>query len=183
MPVPDLVRPEDLRPAATRLKKHAEPAAPVRVAKAAPADSPSSGDQATARQDIDQQVHARKIDTINTSLEISTLVKEFCTLYNHRDLTPFLRLFSDQATENGKPLTEMADQYRSLFAHTRAIDLTVADIDWHPAADKSYQARGNFTVSYTYNDNRTRTHTGTISFDLIRRHDTLRIQALNYTFN
>ncbi len=173
-PVPDLIRPEDVRPA-------------VPAATAAQASSrkmtASVPEKPPGQTDAGQQAHARKISAINTSLEISTLVREFSILYSRRDLTPFLNLFADQATENGEPLSTVIAQYRSLFTHTRAINLVIADINWQSGDNGTILAKGAFTVSYTYNDNRTRTHHGTISFKLIRRRQQLKIKALNYTFN
>lgn len=113
--------------------------------------------------------------------EILALINQYSTLYCRRELPPFLALFSEDATENGIPLPTLTDQYRSLFAHTRKIDLQIVNMNWSEQQE-GFQARGNFRSSYTYNDGRTKDHNGDISFLLIDDHGELKIKTLDYVF-
>ena len=113
--------------------------------------------------------------------EIISLLNQYSSLYCRRELSSFLTLFAEDATENGTPLPRLTGQYRSLFAHTRTIDLHLADMKWSEQ-QKGFRARGNFRSSYTYDDGRTREHTGEISFFLINEHGKLKIKALDYVF-
>lgn len=130
-----------------------------------------------------QEVRERqdRIERINSSLEISTLIKRYSTLYSDRNLIPFLELFAEQARENGMPLTEQTAKYRSLFARARAIDLTIGDLTWNQSRS-GFQASGPFNAAYTYTDGNSSKHQGRISFNLIREQGDLKIKSLDYTF-
>ena len=113
--------------------------------------------------------------------EGASLINQYQTFYTRRELPAFLTLFSEQAMENGHPLSRMTDQYRSLFAHTRAIDLQIMNMNWEEQPD-GLQATGSFSSSYTYTDGRIKEHRGEITFRLLRENGTLKIGGLDYNF-
>ena len=129
----------------------------------------------------EQYTKEQRIHTINTTLEISALLKEYSKLYNRKDLEPFLALFSKSATENGHALANEVDQYRSLFEHTSEIDLNIENVSWTDDND-GLTARAQFVSSYTYHDGSRKEYTGDISFLLVTELGTLKIQSLNYVF-
>lgn len=111
----------------------------------------------------------------------ASLINQYRTFYTRRELPAFLTLFAEQATENGHPLSSMTDQYRSLFAHTRAIDLEIVNMNWKEQPD-GLQATGSFSSSYTYTDGRIKKHRGEIIFRLVRENGRLKIGGLEYSF-
>lgn len=117
---------------------------------------------------------------LDTSDGIS-LINQYRTYYTRRELPAFLTLFSEQARENGHSLASMTDQYRSLFAHTKAIDLQIVNMKWAELPN-GLQATGSFSSSYTYTDGRIRGHRGEITFRLISENGTLKIGGLEYSF-
>lgn len=184
IPLPPLLEPKipgfPNKPIAKNAPASSAPPA-VAAIQAATVAEPGSKAESPPKQDKEGG-HPGRISAINTSLEISSLVNHYSSLYNSRDLDGFLALFSKRATENGNPLTALTGQYRSLFAHTREIDLTIADIEWKKKQD-GLLAHGSFQVSYTYHDNKKRDYTGNIRFDLVRQQDTLKIRTLEYEFD
>lgn len=130
---------------------------------------------------LDLQERQDRIERINSSLEISSLIQRYSSLYSKRNLASFLQLFADQARENGRPLGEQTDKYRSLFARTRTIDLTIGDLTWNESRG-GFRASGTFEAAYTYTDGKASEHHGRISFNLIREQGDLKIKSLNYTF-
>ena len=139
--------------------------------------------QETADLHQQDEIHEKeqRIRTINTTLEISALLKEYTKLYNRKDLGPFLALFAEDATENGHALASEIDQYKSLFADTRDINLNIENVSW--AEDKNgFLAHGDFVSYYTFQNGSRREYTGDISFLLINEFGTLKIQSLNYVF-
>lgn len=113
--------------------------------------------------------------------EIIALIERYKFLYCKRELSAFFALFAEHATENGRQLAAMGDQYRSLFTHSRAIVLDIADLNWEEGKEGIW-ARGHFQAAYTYNDGLTRKHRGDIRFHLVRAEGQLQIQALDYEF-
>ena len=127
------------------------------------------------------QTQAAPVPPVISHAKINTLISQYSTLYSRKELTPFLMLFTEKALENGHPLPTITEQYRSLFAHTRAIKLRIVNIQWNQEGN-GYHAWGNFRSSYTYNDGRSREHSGDINFLLVDDQGKLKIQALNYVF-
>jgi hypothetical protein len=148
-------------------QKHTQPV------RATPAKTTVSSDSSRARP-------APASPPLPTGDGIS-LINQYRTYYTRRELPAFLTLFSEQARENGHPLASMTAQYRSLFAHTRAIDLQIVNMKWEELPD-GLQATGSFSSSYTYTDGRIRGHRGEITFRLIRENGMLKIGGLEYSF-
>ncbi|MDD3619734.1 MAG: DnaJ domain-containing protein [Desulfobulbaceae bacterium] len=113
--------------------------------------------------------------------EIDEFIGRYARCYNSRELTPFLALFTDKATENGQPLAEMTEQYRALFARTRNIRLAVLNLGWSREGE-GFEARGDFRATYLYADGRSREHNGEITFHLVDDRDGMKISALEYVF-
>jgi curved DNA-binding protein CbpA len=113
--------------------------------------------------------------------EINEFVNHYARRYNDRELVPFLALFADNATENGHSLAAMTEQYKSLFAHTQRIRLSVLNLDWSEKGE-GFEARGDFEASYLYDDGRSRKHNGEITFHLIDDRGEIKIHSLDYVF-
>lgn len=131
--------------------------------------------------ELELQEKTARINRINASLEISSLIKRYSTLYSDREISPFYDLFAEHAEENGNPLFTFIDKYRSLFARTRTIDLKIEDINWNEH-DAGYLARGSFKAAYAYTNGKTSQHQGKITFYLIEEQGRLKIKSLDYTF-
>lgn len=117
----------------------------------------------------------------NNSAAIESVINNYQKHYNKRELLSFLSLFADGATENGQPVADLSDQYRSLFDHTQAISMQIHDINWNPV-QTGFLIQGRFNANYTYNDGRSKAHHGDINFTLVSNQGELKIQALDYVF-
>lgn len=112
---------------------------------------------------------------------IKVVINHYAEHYNKRELASFLNLFAEGATENGQLVAKLGDQYRSLFDHTRAINMQIHDASWQPY-EAGFRLRGRFNANYTYNDGRSNEHIGDISFYLVDDRGQLKIQSLEYMF-
>ncbi|MHB1350130.1 MAG: DnaJ domain-containing protein [Desulfobulbaceae bacterium] len=135
---------------------------------------PASG--AITRPQKEQQA-----DRTSPFMAIKEVLRRYEQHYSNRELTSFFDLFTPDATENGRPMTLLNDQYRSLFAHTQTISMQLQDLNWHPNQG-GFDIEGNFKARYAYKDGRNKEHKGAISFHLVDNHGELQIRTLRYVF-
>lgn len=129
--------------------------------------------------------HAEKIRILNTALRINALLNQYTDLYNHKKLSRFLDLFTDNATENGSRVTSLVGDYKKLFAKTERIKLQLNNLTWHNDRDNdqnSFRVQGNFVGIYAYKNGTTPRYTGKIAFLLRQDRDNLKIASLVYSF-
>ncbi len=129
--------------------------------------------------------HAEKIRILNAALRINALLNQYTDLYNRKELSRFLALFTNDATENGSRITSLVGDYKKLFAKTERIKLQLDDLTWHDdrnSDQKTFLVRGNFVGIYTYKNGTTPRYTGKISFLLRQDRGNLRIASLVYSF-
>ncbi len=129
--------------------------------------------------------HAKKIKILNTALRINALLNQYTDLYNRKNLIRFLALFTNEATENGQPVTSLVGDYEKLFAKTKQIKLQLDNLTWHDNLDKdqhNFLVQGNFVGIYTYKNGTSPKYTGKIAFRLREDRGTLKISSLVYSF-
>ncbi|NOX81324.1 MAG: DnaJ domain-containing protein [Deltaproteobacteria bacterium] len=129
--------------------------------------------------------HAEKIRAFNTALRINALLNQYTDLYNRKDLSRFLALFTNDATENGSPVTSLVGDYEKLFAKTKRIRLQLDNLTWHDDRDSdqnSFRVQGNFVGIYTYKNGTSPRYTGKIAFRLRTDRGNLKIASLVYSF-
>lgn len=174
---------ETVAPVQTDNGKEAQPAAAAQKKIQA---TPAPETPATKREDLSAAEEPKDMPPPpDEQPESSELIKEvinnYAEHYNKRELASFLNLFAEGATENGQPVAKLGDQYRSLFDHTRAINMQIHDASWQPH-EAGFRLRGRFNANYTYNDGRSKEHIGDISFYLVEDLGELKIQSLEYVF-
>lgn len=119
--------------------------------------------------------------TAADSAIIKGVIMSYVQHYNNRELSSFLGLFAEDATENGQPVATLGDRYRNLFEHARTIDLQIHDVNWN-FYQAGFRIKGRFNANYSYNDGRSKEHHGDICFHLVQDQDGLKIKALDYVF-
>lgn len=139
------------------------------------APEPVPGERETAAQPLPQE------DGADITEQAHTVLTRFATLYTRQELDSFLTLFTENATENGRSLMLLVEQYRSLFSHTDTIDLQFQHIQYTVEED-GVHAAGGFHAIYAYREGITREYNGEIKFLLTDARGKLKIQSLEYVF-
>ena len=185
--VKQVTAPEPAAPLQTISVNEALPAAAVRkeIRVASAGDKPAKKEErspaAEESNDMRPTPDNPPAEQGDGSELIKGVINNYAEHYNKRELASFLNLFAESATENGQPVAKMGDQYRSLFDHTRAINMQIHDASWKQV-EAGFLIRGRFNANYTYNDGRTKEHMGDISFSLVNDQGELKIQTLEYVF-
>lgn len=182
--------PETVPVRAVSADKPPAAAAAQETGKAAEADiRPATQPAAATAQETEEPPPALPgppaVQAVAAASDDSTIIKGVITsyeqYYNNRELSSFLGLFAEDATENGHPVATLSNQYRNLFEHARTINLQIHDTNWNPY-QAGYLIRGRFNANYSYTDGRSREHNGDISLYLVQDHGKLKIQTLEYVF-
>lgn len=164
-----------------RMNEPPPPAAREKVRATAAAEPPATKREGSSAGEETGGMPPPPEEQPESSELIKEVIKHYAERYNKRELASFLSLFAKDATENGQPVAQLGDQYRSLFDHTRAIDMQIHDASWQPD-EGGFRLRGRFNANYTYNDGRSKEHIGDISFYLVDDRGELKIQTLEYVF-
>ena len=138
-----------------------QPPSPESVVAAAAAPQPPTASQ--TRERIDTFLHA------------------YTAAYEQKNLPTFTRFFATNATENGKPLTDVLSAYAELFHSAETLRFTVSP-DQYEHNQGHLHLRGRFTIAMTFKDEGTKSGQGEITFRLT---DTTppQVQTLRYTFD
>ena len=138
-----------------------QPPSPESVVAAAAAPQPPTASQ--TRERIDTFLHA------------------YTAAYEQKNLPTFTRFFASNATENGKPLTDVLPAYAELFHSAETLRFTVSP-DQYEHNQGHLHLRGRFTIAMTFKDEGTKSGQGEITFRLT---DTTppQVQTLRYTFD
>ncbi|MDW7773074.1 MAG: DnaJ domain-containing protein [Desulfobulbaceae bacterium] len=183
-PDPEPVHPEPV---------YAQPPLPVGSLEMLPEDAAETGnnsrDTASAVQEERKIIPARTgggekekpSGNQDAAPAIDEFINHYAQQYNNRELSPFLALFAENATENGRPVATMIEQYKSLFAQTRDIHFLVLNLNWQEKQD-GFEATGDFQATYAYNDGRSSEHNGAITFHISNDRGEMKIHSLDYVF-
>ena len=112
---------------------------------------------------------------------IDTFLQAYTAAYEQKNLPTFTRFFATNATENGKPLTDVLSAYAELFHSAETLRFTVSP-DQYEHNQGQLHLRGRFTIAMTFKDEVTTSGQGEITFRLT---DTTppQVQTLRYTFD
>ena len=132
-------------------------------------------------QVAEKELQADRIKKINTELKINQVLKQYTRLYNRKQLKQFLLLFTDNAMENGLPVTKELETYRKLFVEMEKINLRTENIRWNEYQD-GFQVQADFIGDYTFRNGSEQTYTGNMIFYLVNVQENLKIQSLDYVF-
>ena len=116
-----------------------------------------------------------------TRERIDTFLQAYTAAYEQKNLPTFTRFFATNATENGKPLTDVLSAYAELFHSAETLRFTVSP-DQYEHNQGHLHLRGRFTIAMTFKDEGTKSGQGEITFRLT---DTTppQVQTLRYTFD
>jgi hypothetical protein len=116
-----------------------------------------------------------------TRERIDTFLHAYTAAYEQKNLPTFTRFFATNATENGKPLTDVLSAYAELFHSAETLRFTVSP-DQYEHNQGHLHLRGRFTIAMTFKDEGTKSGQGDITFRLT---DTTppQVQTLRYTFD
>ena len=116
-----------------------------------------------------------------TRERIDTFLHAYTAAYEQKNLPTFTRFFATNATENGKPLTDVLSAYAELFHSAETLRFTVSP-DQYEHNQGHLHLRGRFTIAMTFKDEGTKSGQGEITFRLT---DTTppQVQTLRYTFD
>ena len=116
-----------------------------------------------------------------TRERIDTFLQAYTAAYEQKNLPTFTRFFATNATENGKPLTDVLSAYAELFHSAETLRFTVSP-DQYEHNQGHLHLRGRFTIAMTFKDEGTKSGQGDITFRLT---DTTppQVQTLRYTFD
>jgi len=116
-----------------------------------------------------------------TRERIDTFLHAYTAAYEQKNLPTFTRFFATNATENGKPLTDVLSAYAELFHSAETLRFTVSPQDYEHREGQLH-LRGRFTIAMTFKDDVTTSGQGDITFRLT---DTTppQVQTLRYTFD
>lgn len=116
-----------------------------------------------------------------TRERIDTFLQAYTAAYEQKNLPTFTRFFATNATENGKPLTDVLPAYAELFHSAEALRFTVSPEQYEHDQGQLH-LRGRFTIAMTFKDEGTKSGQGEITFRLT---DTTppQVQTLRYTFD
>ena len=115
-----------------------------------------------------------------TRERIDTFLQAYTAAYEQKNLPTFTRFFATNATENGKPLTDVLSAYAELFHSAETLRFTVSP-EQYEHNQGHLHLRGRFTIAMTFKDEGTKSGQGEITFRLT---DTTppQVQTLRYTF-
>lgn len=129
-----------------------------------------------SREKVDNKTNASSTDR-----KIFSILKQYTTLYNQKELSRYLELFTEYATENGNPIVTEIEKYKELFSTTKEIYLSINDINWK-ANQNGFLAQGTFTGDFNYNNGTKQHLKGNIIFQLIDEQNSMKIESLVYFF-
>ena len=116
-----------------------------------------------------------------TRERIDNFLQAYTAAYEQKNLPTFTRFFATNATENGKPLTDVLSAYAELFHSARTLRFTVSPNTYEHNQGQIH-LRGRFTIAMTFGGGASRTGQGDINFRLTDT-DPVQIQSLRYTFD
>lgn len=114
---------------------------------------------------------------------IDTFLSEYCRAYRDKNIMSFIRFFELDATENGKPITDLVGTYTDLFESTKTIGLQISTLKWEESPKGKITLNGRFKIDLEYQNKETVHGRGKIDFLLVADHGKLQVKTMNYSFD
>ena len=113
--------------------------------------------------------------------KINEFLDKYCITYESKQLDKFLSFFSDDAIENGKPLSTLIPKYRRNFEAIEIIQYHISLEKFsHDTVSDTITLEGIFSLKWKPYDYDWRENTGKIFFDLKKNEDTFTVSNLKY---
>lgn len=114
---------------------------------------------------------------------IDTFLSEYCQAYGDKNLIKFTRFFELDATENGKPITELMGTYADLFEATKTIGLQISTLKWEESPKGQIVLNGRFKIDLVYQNEEVVHGRGKIDFLLVADHRNIHVKKMSYSFD
>ncbi len=114
---------------------------------------------------------------------IDTFLLEYCRAYGGKNLMEFTRFFELDATENGKPISQLIGTYTNLFQSTKTIGLHVSTLKWEESPKGQIALNGRFKIDLVYQNAEVVHGHGKIDFLLVADHGKLHVKKMSYSFD
>ena len=131
--------------------------------------------QETAKEDFRSEPDVQQ--------RIDSFLSEYCRAYGEKNLTEFTRFFEPDATENGKPISELIDTYTNLFDSTQTIGLQISTLKWDESPKGQITLNGRFKIDLVYQNAEVVHGRGKIDFLLAADHGKLLVKKMRYSFD
>lgn len=87
------------------------------------------------------------------------------------------------ATENGKPISNLTSTYTNLFESTQNIVLQISTLKWQELANGQINLNGRFNIDLVYLNAEAVQGRGEIGFLLISNGRNLKVKKMTYSFD
>lgn len=114
---------------------------------------------------------------------IDEFLSKYCRAYGDKNLIEFTRFFELEATENGKPISELIDTYANLFESTKTIGLRISTLKWEEFPKGQITLNGRFKIDLVYKSAEVVHGCGKIDFLFAADHGKLFVKKINYSFD
>jgi hypothetical protein len=114
---------------------------------------------------------------------IDDFLSKYCRAYGDKNLMEFTRFFEVEATENGKPISELFDTYANLFESTKTIGLQISTLKWEESPKGQISLNGRFKIDLVYQSAEVVHGCGKIDFLFAADHEKLLVKKMNYSFD
>lgn len=114
---------------------------------------------------------------------IDTFLSEYCRTYGDKNLIKFTRFFELDATENGKPISELMGTYTDLFEATKTIGLKISTLKWEESSKGEIVLNGRFKIDLVYQNEEVVHGRGKIDFLLVADHGNMHVKKMSYSFD
>ncbi len=131
--------------------------------------------QAPPKNDVDSASEVQQ--------RIDEFISEYCRVYGNKNLMEFTRFFELDATENGKPISDLTATYVNLFASTQNIALQISTVRWQESPKGQITLNGTFTIDLVYHNAEAVNGRGKIDFLLVDDGGKLQIKKMTYSFD
>lgn len=131
--------------------------------------------QAIPKEDFPPEPDVQKL--------IDEFLLKYCRAYGDKNLMEFTRFFELDATENGKPITEIIGTYANLFESTKTIGLQISTLKWEESPKGQIALNGRFKIDLVYQSAEVVHGRGKIDFLFAADHGKLLVKKMNYSFD
>jgi hypothetical protein len=112
---------------------------------------------------------------------VAAFIRRYSETYEKRDYPEFTMLFTEDATENGQAFSELAAEYRQLFAAVEKFEYKIKLHRTSLLVDREMiRTVGVYTLAWQAGDGVRRESEGPISFEIVKRNEEYQVQKLKY---
>ncbi len=112
---------------------------------------------------------------------VTAFIRQYSKLYMEKDYSEFSRLFTKDATENGKAFSELAPDYRRIFTALESLKYQIIMHKTSFLVDQGVvRVGGVYKITWQPYDGMLQESEGPISFEIVKRNGKYRVRKLVY---